>query len=183
MARQNSFETTVQESIVKPLKSFAERLRRLLAQPVGEELLTSLAQDYRTECRLARQLRAHTALMPDNLFRATLMQVATETEQHAQLLAEGLRALDGTSPSAVSEGPPTPSTTSTIWRLIVADMTAISAMSTHYQQELGWITDPDVRQILQRLRAAKQRNHTVLADLLARIDSYARPEINHHEST
>lgn len=183
MVRESSFETTIQESILKPLKRFAERLRRLLAQPVGEELLPTLEQNYRAECHLAKQLRAQAALMPDNLFRATFMQIATETDQHVQLLAERLLALGGSLPSAVREESPTPSTTSTIWRLIAADMAAISAMSNRYQQELAWITDPDARQILQRLRTAKQRHHTALADLLARIDSYARPEINHHEST
>jgi hypothetical protein len=55
-------------------------------------------------------------------------------------------------------------------------------MSTRYQEELGWITDPGAQQILQRLRAAKHRQRTTLSDLLARIDSYAIPEINHHAS-
>ena len=182
MVRESSFETTIQESILKPLKSFAERLRRLLTQPAGGEILTALEEDYRAESHLARQLRAHTLLMPVNLFRETYTQIATETEQHAQLLAERLQALGGTFPSVVSEEPPASAQTATIWRLIAADVAAISAMSARYQEELRWITDPDAQQILQRLRAAKHRQRITLSDLLARIDSYAIPEINHHAS-
>jgi ferritin-like protein len=120
--------------------------------------------------------------MPVNLFRETYTQIATETEQHAQLLAERLQALGGTFPSVVSEEPPASAQTATIWRLIAADVAAISAMSARYQEELRWITDPDAQQILQRLRAAKHRQRITLSDLLARIDSYAIPEINHHAS-
>jgi ferritin-like protein len=182
MVRESSFETTIQESILKPLKSFAERLRRLLAQPAGGEILSTLEEDCRAESHLARQLRAHTLLMPANLFRETYTQIAIATEQHAQLLAERLQALGGTLPSVVSEGPPVPAKAATIWRLIAADIAAIDARSNRYQQELGWVTDPDAQQILPRLRAAKHRQRTTLSNLLARVDSYAIAEINHYES-
>ena len=183
MGRGSAVATTLQEAILKPLQRFIGRLRRLLVQPQGGELLGAFEQDYWTESCLARRLRAHTPLMPNDPFRETLTQVATETEQHAQLLAEHLQAVCRALPSAVGEESPAPPKTETVWRLIAADMAAISALSHRYHEQLGWITDPDARQILQRLRAAKQRHYASLSDLLVRIDSYAMPGIHHHDST
>jgi len=178
MSQESSFETILQESIVKPLQSFASRLQRALSDPVGEDLLATLQQNYREEQRLVQQLRAHATLMPNALFHDTYAQVIAATEQHAHLLAAQLQRRG--SPVLTDDSPTLaePATT-TIWRLIAADIAMIGALSSRYQTQLGWMADPQVQQLLHQIREQQQQQRRVLSDLLARVDSYARPEINH----
>lgn len=179
MTSEPSFETTIQETLIKPLVNFADKLRRALSEPAGQDPVATLQQDYREERRLATQLRAHAALMPSDPFREALGQIAADTDRHAQLLAEHLQALGGSVPTDSSgdtaEVPPM----SSIWRLIAADLAAIGAISQRYHEQLGWIAVPQTQRLLQDLRAAKHRHRQRLSDLLARIDSYAMPEIDH----
>jgi rubrerythrin len=179
MAQDSSFEATIQETLVKPLLNFADKLRRALSEPAGEDILATLQRDYREERHLAKQLRAHAALMPNDLFRDTLGQIAAETERHAQLLAEQLQALGGSLPVDSDREPAAVPPESTIWRLIAADIAAIGAISHRYQAQLGWLASPPTQRLLQDLRAAKHRHRQTLSDLLSRIDSYAKPEVDH----
>lgn len=181
MAQQLGFEAMIQEAIVKPIVNFAEKLRRALSEPASEDHLATLQQNYVEEQRLSQQLRAQALLMPNDLFRETLEQIAADTEHHAHLLVEQIQALGGPVPrdsgQETTEGQPI----ATIWRLIAADLAAIGAASHRYQAQLGWISPPQLQQTLQHIRTAKHRHRQRLSDLLARIDSYARPESNHRE--
>jgi rubrerythrin len=179
MSQPLSLEAAIHEALVKPLMNVVEKVRRALSEPAGEDLLTTLQQNYQAERRLARQLRAQASLMPNELFRDTLEQIAAETQHQAQLLAGQLDALGGApladSDQETAEAQPA----STIWRLLETDITAIDRLSSRYRDQLGWITAPPVRDLLQHLRLAKHRHRQRLSDLLARIDSYARPERDH----
>jgi hypothetical protein len=181
MSQDSSFETLLQESLVKPLQRFASRLRQVLFDPVGGALLPALQQNYAAEQRLAQQLRVHAALMPNALFRDTYTQMIAAMEQHARLLAAQIHRL-GSSVPADDGQTLAPTATATLWRLMAADIAAIGALSAQYQAQLGWVADPQVRQLLHQIREQQQQQRRVLSDLLARVDSYARPEINHHVS-
>jgi hypothetical protein len=177
MSQESSFETILQESIVKPLQGVVSQLQRALGDPAGGELLPTLQHNYGEEQRLLQQLRAHAAVMPSALFHDTYTQVIAETEQHAHLLAAQIQRHGGPVPPADSYIPAATATT-TIWRLIAADIAAIGALSWQYHAQLGWIADPQVQPLLNHIRKQQQQQRRVLTDLLARIDSYARPEIN-----
>jgi hypothetical protein len=177
MSQDSSFATHLQESLVKPLQSFASQLQRALFDPVGEELLPTLQHNYLEERRLVQQLRAHAALMPNALLHDTYVQVIAETEQHTCLLAAQLQRRDSPVPT---DNSPTlaEAVSTTIWRLIAADIATISALSSRYQTQLGWIADSPIQQLLHQIREQQQQQRRVLSDLLARVDSYAMPEIN-----
>lgn len=181
MTQAPSFEATIQEALVKPFMNFAEQLRRALSGPSDEDLVATLQQNYRDERRLATQLRAHAAVMPNDLFRDTLDEIAADTEHHAQLLAEQVQILGGALPADNGQEAAEVELASTIWRLIAGDIAAIGAISHRYQTQLGEISSPQVRRLLDELRTAKHRHRQRLSDLLARIDSYAMPESDHSE--
>jgi hypothetical protein len=181
MDQENSFETILHESIVKPLQSFASRLYSVLFDAVEEDFLSTLQQDYLEERRLAQQLQAHAALMPNPLFRDTYASLIAATEHHASLLAAALQR-HGTAVPADHHVTPAETTRTTIWWLIAADIAAIGTLSHRYQTQLGWMAEPQVRQLLHKIREEQQQQRRVLTDLLARIDSYAIPEINHQET-
>jgi hypothetical protein len=181
MNQESSFETTLHESIVKPLQSFASRLYGVLFDPVEEDFLSTLQQHYIEERRLAQQLQAHAALMPNALFHDTYASLSAATEHHAGILATELQRHG--IPVPANDSPTlAEATRTTIWRLIAADIAAINTLSHRYQTQLGWIADPQVRQLLHQIREQQQQQRRVLTDLLARIDSYAIPESDHQES-
>ena len=179
MAQALALEAMIQEAIVKPIVNFAERLRCALSQPAGEDPLATLQQDYRAEQRLAKRFRAHALLMPNDLFRDALNEIAADTEHHAHLLAEQIQALGGCLPRENGQETTESQPISTIWRLIAADIAAVGAVSQRYPAQLGWISSPPIQRTLQHIRAAKHRHRQKLSDLLARIDSYAKPESDH----
>jgi bacterioferritin (cytochrome b1) len=182
MPPEFSLETTLQQALVQPLKSFAEKLRRALsAEPAGEDLLAALQQDYVDEQRLAEQLRTHAQRLPNDLRRERLGRIADATAQHAQRLAERILALGGAVPQAPAPDPSAASPALTLWRLLAADLEALTALTHRYRAQLGWITDPEVHSLLRQLRADHQQHRQALLDLLARIDSYAQPEVNHQQ--
>jgi hypothetical protein len=180
MSQESSLETLLQESIVKPLQSFVIRLQRALSDSGGEDLVATLQQNYAEERRLAQQLQEHATLMPNALFADAYAQLIAETEQYACLFAAQIRsgghtlATDDSQTFGETEH-------TTFWRLIASDITAINALSARYQTQLGWMTDPQVRQLLHQRRRQLQRQRRMLTDLLARIDSYATPEIDQRE--
>jgi rubrerythrin len=182
MAQALAFETTIQEAIVKPVVNFAEKLRRALSISAEAHPEAALQQNYQAERGLAKQLHRHALLMPNDPFRHTLEQIAVETEHHAQLLAEQLRALETCLPAEDRQEAPEGQPVSTIWRLIAADIAAIGAISHRYRAQLGWISAPNVQRSLQDIRAAKHRHRQRLSDLLARTDSYAMPGIDDRAS-
>jgi hypothetical protein len=176
MSQESSIETVLQESIVKPLQGFVLQLQRALGDPAGGELLLTLQHNYSEEQRLLQQLRAHAAAMPNALFHDAYAHVIAETEQHAHRLAAQIQRHDSPIPP-VDHHTPAPTPTTTIWRLIAADIAAIGALSSQYHAQLGRIADPQVQQLLNHIRKQQQQQRRGLTDLLARIDSYARPEI------
>ena len=181
MAQELAFETMVQEAIVKPIVNVAEKLRHALSGPAGQDPLATLQQDYLEEQRLANQIRAHALLMPNDLFRDMLNEIAADTDHHAHLLAEQIHALGGCRPRENGQDTTASQPTSTIWRLIAADIAALGAVSQRYLVQLGWISSPPIQRTLQHIRAAKLLHRQKLSDLLARIDSYARPESDHRK--
>jgi hypothetical protein len=138
----------------------------------------TLQQNASEEVRLAAQLRAHVSLMPNADFRDTLKHLAEETEQSAALLAEQVRTPAASWPTPQAHEAAAPTTTSTFWRLLAADLAAVNALANRYQAQLGWMADAGQQALLYQLRAIKRRHRRTLLDLLTRIDSFAKPEIN-----
>jgi hypothetical protein len=182
MNQENSIETILHESIVKPLQSFASRLYSVLFEVVKEDFLCTLQQDYMEERRLAQQLQAHAALMPNALFRDTYASLIAATEHHASRLTAELQK-HGRAVPTDHHATPAETTRTTIWWLIAADIAAISTLSHRYQTQLGWMAEPQVRQLLHKIREEQLQQRRALTDLLARIDSYAIPEIDHQKTT
>ncbi len=173
MAQTTVIVMAIQESILEPLKGFADMLRRALTEAPGGDLLSTLQEDCRAERQLAWQLRTHGLSMPNDLFRETLTKIAAETEQHGQLLADSIQLLGGTLPAGGALGPKAPSS---IWQLIAADIAQLGAASARYHEQLAWITNPQIRRLLGQIRDGKQRHRNILLDLLGRTDSYTQPE-------
>jgi hypothetical protein len=86
-----SFAATLQEAVIKPPHNVADGLRRALSEPAGTDALVTRQQQVREHCRLARQLRTHMRLLPNDFLhdalqrhRGTLLYLLTRIDAFAK---------------------------------------------------------------------------------------------------
>jgi hypothetical protein len=126
---------------------------------------------------------AHISLTPNELLRQALRYGTTAPEQYARLPTEQGQSPVDLSPSVEAHEATSPATTLAVWRLLASDLATVNALAHRDHEQLSWMVAPHWQQLLDQLRAVKQRHRPTLSDLLTRIDCFAKAEIDYPERT
>jgi hypothetical protein len=183
MPKEPSFEAIIHEAPVMPFQSLADHRYRALSEPPGSDPLLTQPQNARHDSCLAAQLHTHLSLMHNELLREALMHITTATAHAAKLLTEQGQPPVGISHSVEAHEATAPARTLAVWRLFAPDLATVNALTHRYQEPRGCLDAPPRRLVLYQHRLMPRCHHHRIANVLTRIESFARPQINDPERT
>jgi len=136
-------------------------------------LLEALRDTYLATAHTVTQITQDAERMEYPQFRARLLRMAAEDQEHATWLRDTLLARGGAIPTGAC--PPTVAPTS--WEALLRD---VAAERRAYEallepMHLAEQADPEMAEGFRRLRAAKQQHREALLDMLVKSDPYALP--------
>jgi rubrerythrin len=136
-------------------------------------LLEALRDTYLAEAHTVTQLTQDAERMEYPQFRARLLRMAAEDQEHVTWLRDTLLARGGAIPTRAC--PPTVAPTS--WEALLRD---VAAERRAYEallepMHLAEQVDPEMAEGFRRLRADKQQNREALLDMLVKSDPYTLP--------
>jgi rubrerythrin len=136
-------------------------------------LLEALHDTYLAAAHSVTQFTQDAERMEYPQFRARLLRMAAEDQEHVTWLRDTLLAHGGAIPTGAC--PPTVAPTS--WAALLRDVAAERrAYETLLEpMHLAEQADPEMAEGFSRLRAAKQQHREALLDMLVKSDPYALP--------
>jgi hypothetical protein len=137
----------------------------------SRRLLPELLANYHEEVRLARQIREHADLAPNQAGAQTLRMAADEQDRIVQLLHDKVVAVGGEVNGAIG---PTKGGKNH-WARVVHDLEDNQALRQRYnEQARHWDPDfPDIVTLLRALEQEKTRLNALLRDIALRADPHA----------
>lgn len=136
-------------------------------------LLEALRDTYLAAAHMVTQFTQDAERMEYPQFRARLLRMAAEDQEHVTWLRDTLLARGGAIPTRAF--PPTVAPTS--WEALLRD---VAAERRAYEallepMHLAEQADPEMAEGFRRLRAAKQEHREALLDMLVKSDPYTLP--------
>jgi rubrerythrin len=136
-------------------------------------LLEALRDTYLAAAHAVTQFTQDAERMEYPQFRARLLRMAAEDQEHVTWLRDILLARGGAIPTRA--GPPMVAPTS--WEALLRD---VAAERRAYEallepMHLAEQADPEIAEGFRRLRAAKQQHRETLLDMLVKSDPYTLP--------
>ncbi|WP_157202545.1 ferritin-like domain-containing protein [Calidithermus chliarophilus] len=141
-----------------------EQLLRTLETQKRQQLLQVLAERYRDEISDAALAKQAAEGLPYSHLRQTLERIAQREQQHAEWLADKIRALGGTPPP-----PPTISDQAT-WHELLAAYESEKADKVAYLENS--LPDEELEALFHRIAQEEQQNIEELRQVITRIDPY-----------
>jgi rubrerythrin len=136
-------------------------------------LLEALRDTYLAEAHTVTQFAQDAERMEYPQFRARLLRMAAEDQEHVTWLRDTLLARGGAIPTRAC--PPTlaPTSWEALLRNVAAERHAYEALLE--PMHLAEQADPEMAEGFHRLRAAKQQHREELLDMLVKSDPYTLP--------
>ncbi|WP_293169629.1 ferritin family protein [Oceanithermus sp.] len=132
-----------------------------------ERLLRLLEARYLDEAADAERVERAAEGLPYPHLRAVLARVAERERRHAEWLREKIRSLGGTPP------PPPEVPDEPTWREVIEAFESEKADLVRYVEDVYGVSDPEVRELLERIRREEEENYRDLLELVTRSEAHA----------
>jgi rubrerythrin len=136
-------------------------------------LLEALRDTYLAAAHTVTQITQDAERMEYPQFRARLLRMAAEDQEHATWLRDTLLARGGGIPTSACPPTVAPTSWEALLRDVAAERRAYEALME--PMHLAEQADPEMAEGFRRLRAAKQQHGEALLDMLVKSDPYALP--------
>jgi len=131
-----------------------------------ERLLRLLEELYLDELGDAERAERAARGMPYPHLRAALERIAERERRHARWLRDKIRALGGTPP------PPPRLPDRPTWREVLEAFESEKADLVRYVEDAYGVDDPELRELLERIREEEEANHRDLLEVVLRAESH-----------
>jgi rubrerythrin len=168
------------ERLKKSIREGWQRFFDTLHPNHRQKVLVMLRDAYLEEAQDVAQFTRHAECMHYPQFRERLLRIAAEEQAHVTWLRDKILALGGEIP-AVSH---TPRVAKNAWEALLMDMEEekrsyadlLEAMHTAEQ------ADPELAEVLQRIREEERQHREEILDMLTKSDPYTLPQDSVNES-
>ena len=166
-------EALLMNGLLRALHSAWQQCCDALHPDPHPTLLEALRDTYLAAAHTVTQFTQDAERMEYPQFRARLLRMAAEGQEHATWLRDTLLARGGALPTGACPPTVAPTSWAALLRDVAAERRAYEALLEPMQ--LAEQADPEMAEGFRRLRAAKQQHCEALLDMLVKSDPYALP--------